>query len=225
MMEILELKSPYPNGVDAKDEHLLQSFVDTLDEVRDKILAGERVYIEITSGERKGSIAYIEKFDPDYTNKQPLISRYRSTFKGENKSRVTNQSLHVILRWDGRQNRIKWSTINYTIYLRGYNGPTCWEKFDKNAAAKKLLEENDVLDRDGVELKVGHRVLYINARYGSGASLDRGTIEKIHFTVQKHAEREFSAVHVIIKNDNGQSSDIKNPNLSVLKIIEEKAKV
>jgi hypothetical protein len=62
--------------------------------------------------------------------------------------------------------------------------------------------------------------LYINARYGSGGSLDRGTIEKIKFNVQKYEynDAESETVHVIIRNDNGQKSDIKRPELSILKL-------
>ena len=124
------------------------------------------------------------------------------------------------MRWDKRRNRIKWHTYDHCEYLRDYDGPTVWKKFDKKAAAKKLLKENDILDREKQVLKVGDRVIYINARYGSGACLDRGTIEEIKFNVQKstYFNKEQYQVHVIIKNDNGQKSDIKNPQLSVIKI-------
>ena len=221
-MENISLKNPYPNGVKLDDEKQLQPFIDIIDEVRDKILAGERVYVKIISGERKGSIAYIECLDLAYNNDAPSISH--SFMYKPPTARIKNPSLNVILRWDKRRNRIKWPTYDSCEYLRGSTGPTVWEKFDRAAAEKKMLAENDILDRDGIALAVGDRVLYINARYGSGASLDRGTIEKIHFSIKKYQEREFIAVHVIIKNDNGSKSDIKNPNLSILKI-EEKAKV
>ena len=219
-MEIISLKNPYPNGVDVGKEHLLEPFLCILREIRSKILSGERVYIRITAGERKGSIAYIEKLDPDHNNDAPTITHNR--YFREPNSRINNSSLNVILRWDKRRNRIKWSTYNNCEYLRDYTGPTVWEKFDKKAAEKKLMEETDISDRDGTILKKGDRVLYINARYGCGASLDRGTIEEIKFNVQKteYQDREYTSVHVIIKNDDGSKSDIKSPQLSILKIEE-----
>lgn len=215
--EAISLKNPYPNGVVPEQEHLLESFISLIDEIRDKILAGERVYIRITAGERKGSIAYVKQLDPAYGDEEPRISHDRM-FRN-NTSRISNAYLNLILRWDKRRNRIKWPTYNSCEYLRGYEGPTVWEKFDKKAAEKKMLEETKVLDRDGNILKEGDRVLYINARYSCGASLDRGIIKKIRFKVQRttYQSKEYSTVHVIIKNDNGEESDIKSPRLSVLK--------
>ena len=235
-MEAISLKNPYPNGVDTEKEHLLEPFISVIKEIREKITAGERVYIRITAGELKGSIAYIKKFNDDYQYElkgsiayikkfnddyqynEPRLSRSR-TF-GEPKTRISNASLNVILAWDKRRNLIKWSTYDHCEYLRDYDGPTVWEKFDKKAAEKKLLEENRILDRDNNILNVGDRVIYINARYGSGASLDRGRIEKIKFNVQKTAynDSEYKTIHVIIRNDNGSKSDIKNPHLSIIKI-------
>lgn len=217
-MEIVSLKNPYPNGVPEKDHDLLQPFIDVLNEIIDKVNAGERVYLEITSGERKGSIAYIKEFDSDYDQKEPVIS-YSRYFR-DHTARISSPSLMVILGWDKRRNKIKWSTSRSTNYLRGYKGETVWEKFDKKKAEAKLLEENDIVDREGNVLKEGDRVVYINARYGSGGSLDRGTIEQIKFNVQKYEynDAESQTVHVIIRNDNGQKSDIKRPELSILKL-------
>ena len=73
-MDIISLKNPYPNGVPEKDNKLLQPFIDVLNEIIEKVNAGERVYLRITSGERKGSIAYIKEFDPNYDQKEPVIS-------------------------------------------------------------------------------------------------------------------------------------------------------
>lgn len=218
MIEAISLKNPYPNGVDVELKHQLNPFIDTLNEIRNKIQSGERVYIRITAGEREGSIAYIWGFDPDYTNKDPIIT-YNRTFHSHT-ARITNDTLYVILRWDKRQNRIKWITHTACEYLRGYDGPTVWEKFDKKAAEKKLLKNEPVYDRDKNILKEGDRVLYINARYGFAASLDRGTIKKIKYSVFKTTDRDktYDRVHVIIKNDNGEESNIKNPELSILKV-------
>lgn len=218
-MEIISLKNPYPNGVLEDDKDLLQPFFELINEVRDKIHNGERVYLEITSGERKGSIAYVHKIDPSYKDHTP---KYHLNTMFRDRKVYMPYYLNVILGWDKRRNKIKWSTYHYTNYLKGYKGPTVWKKFDKKKAEKELLKNQPVVDRDGNILKEGDRVLYINARYGSGATLDRGTIIKIKYSVQKTEYRDntFNITHVIIKNDDGSESDIKKPELSILKIKE-----
>lgn len=217
-MKAISLKNPYPNGIETDKEELLEPFISILDEIRDKIISGEKVYIRITAGERKGSIAYIDKFDPAYTQPKPPHIHRHHRWGEEYYTRVTPYSFYVILGWDGRRNKIRWPTYNSCEYLRDYEGPTVWEKFDKKAAEMKLLEETEIIDREGNELNIGDRILYINARYGCAASLDRGIIEKIKFNVQKTTQdTEYKTVHVIIKNDKGEKSDIKNPKLSILK--------
>lgn len=216
------LKNPYPNGLPVNEQHILEPYVDLLNELRDKISKGEKVYIRITSGERKDSIAYIHGFDPDYPSsaKNSFIQMKRM-FRDQ-KAYIVNDSINVILGWHGRRNRIKWSTNYYCEYLPEHIGNTVWKKFDRKKAEKKMLEETPVLDREGNTLKVGDRVLYINARYGSGASLDRGIIEEIKYKVRKtsYQDRNYTEVNIIIKNDNGSQSKIKTPRLSVLKEIQ-----
>lgn len=216
-MEAISLKNPYPNGVNECDENLLQPFLDILNEIRDKILDGEKVYIRITSGERKGSIAYIVKLDPDYNNMPPILRT--SNYFRDSTVRINSANLNVILGWEGRRNRIKWSTHTSTEYLRGYTGPTVWEKFDKKATEEKYLEDNPIFDRSGNALSKGDRVLYINARYGCAARLDCGVVKDLKYGIMKTSYNDGEAVtpHVIIKNDDGSDSDIKRPSLSILK--------
>ena len=219
-VETIPLTNPYPNGVVEEQKHLLEPFVSTLKEIRNKITSGERVYIQITSGERKGSIAYIKKLDPDYQNIEARLSYRSRNFRGSYLYHVENYWLCVILGWDKRRNQIKWSTNDHCEYLRNYKGPTVWKKFDKKAVEKKLLKETVILDRENNELKVGDRVLYINARYGSAATLDRGTIEDIKISATKttYSDKEYHTIHVKIKNNNGSESDIKTPHSSILKL-------
>lgn len=214
----IPLKNPHINGVDPGDEHLLQPHMDTLKEILAKLAAGERVYLGITSGERKGSIAFIQSQDADYDYKEREPTIRHTTGSWENKVRISGDSLYIILGWEKRRNKIKWSTYqDGTVYLPDYEGPTLWEKFDKKAAAAKALKEHEVEDSEGNLLAVGDRVIYINARYGSGARLERGVINEIKMKVEVHGENQYVTAHVIINNDEGQRSDIQKPWLSVIK--------
>jgi hypothetical protein len=91
-MDIISLKNPYPNGVPEKDNKLLQPFIDVLNEIIEKVNAGERVYLRITSGERKGSIAYIQIFPGSHgKGKQSIIKR--DTWLGWKAQQ--NQMVHI----------------------------------------------------------------------------------------------------------------------------------
>lgn len=222
----LSLSNPYPNGVDSEDKagvKKLKAYAKTITEIRKKLDRAQRVYLGIVSGERKGSIAYIQGTDTDYRQEEVEVRNSRDYygFPREERyiTRVYNDSIYCILGWDGRRNRVKWATYSGTVYLPNYTGPTIFEKFDKKAAAAKELEQQTVIDRDGNELAVGDRVVYINARYGCGASLDRGTVTEIKANVKFiHGDVKGSTIHVMIDNDDGQKSDIREPQLSVLKI-------
>jgi hypothetical protein len=75
--QAISLSNPYPNGVPTEEENKLDPYINLLKEIRSKILNGEKVYIRINAGERKGSIAYIEKLNDAYQNNEPGYYRYR----------------------------------------------------------------------------------------------------------------------------------------------------
>lgn len=215
----IPLKNPHINGVHPDDKDLLRPHIELMTGILDKIDAGERVYLGITSGERKGSIAYIHFVIDHYRNGKPGI-RY-SGGSWDNKVRIKNDTIYCVLGWDKRRNKIQWSSYqDGTVYLPDYTGPTVWKKYDKKKEAEKYLKEHLILDREDNVLIVGDRVFYINARYGGGASLDRGTITEIKVTMQVHGEQKWPTTHVIIKNDDDSMSDIREHGQSVLKIHE-----
>lgn len=214
----IPLKNPHPNGVEEKDKHLLQPHMNTIKEIVTKLDAGERVYIGITSGERKGSIAYIHSFDGnfDYKKREPSIRYTRGSW--DDRVLIDGDTLYCVIGWEKRRNKVKWATYqDGTVYLPDYEGPTIWEKFDKKAAEAKALEDHEVEDSEGNLLAVGDRVIYINARYGSGARLERGEIIEIKMKVDVHGENQYVSSHVIINNDEGERSDIQKPWLSIIK--------
>jgi hypothetical protein len=223
-MKKIDLKNPHSNGVPQSREAELQPHIDVINEIHDRLERGDRVYVEITAGEREGSIAYIE-LDDDYCNERPRIHYYNDTYRfgpmgdpDHGVAQLNHCSINCILRWEKRRNRIKWATYHDTVYLQDYKGPTFWVKFDKKQAAKDVLEKTTVVDRYGYKLEKGDRVLYINARYGDAARLDAGVITDIKAKVKLCGHRRYESIHVHIDNDVGEHSEICAPELSIAKL-------
>jgi len=173
-------------------------------------MKGDRVYIGFVTGERVGSIAYI--LDCDLSRIVPKL--YRNYY--DNKWGC-NAGFSATVGWEKRRNKInEYIGGTEVVYLPDYQGPTVWEKFDKKAAAAEALARTPMKDREGNEIKEGDRVLYINARYGSGAQLDRGKIISIKATVQKHRDLTVTTFNVEIESDGGEKSVITKPSQSVL---------
>ena len=83
------------------------------------------------------------------------------------------------LKWDDRKNTTKVRILfdRDFVYLPDYDGQTVWYMFDPKEFAEKYAEP--AIDRLGNKLAVNDTVVYINARYGSGAELDFGVIREI----------------------------------------------
>lgn len=218
----ISLTDPAPNGTAIEHEDIFIPLFDALNEIHDRLVRGETVYLGITDGERKGSIAYIKSLDSSYHNSRPHLEHHRDyqywNVEPQTISRTRSAFICVILGWDKRGNKVKWATHSHTVYLPDYEGPTVWKKFDKKAAAEAILAAQPPKDRDGNILVVGDRVVYINARYGGAASLDRGTIKEIKASVRLYRGEQFPTIHVIIDNDQGDESDIRQSQDSILKL-------
>lgn len=219
-IKCVSLCNPAPNGVSIEREDVFTPLINTLNEIHDRIERGEKVYFGITDGERKGSIAYVHSFDAKYQKRRPFI-RYDQDWWGREPktiSRAMYDFVSVVLAWDKRRNRIKWATYKDTVYLPDYDGSTVWQKFDKNAAGQAIIEKYPAKDRDGNVLTAGDRVVYINTRYGGGAILDRGTSKEIKVSVTSRGKQWLHTTHVLIDNDRGEQSDIRQSQDSVLKL-------
>lgn len=211
----VSLDDPHPNGTaDKKD---FDGHIAAFAEILTKLKAGKRVYLGIPEGERAGSIAYIKEVDRDLDSLEPPAPRYNSYSSGKTPWQC-NAGFHCTLGWDKRRNKIKHYVGHGDVYLPDYDGPTVWKKFDKKAEEEKLLQTALILDRDGNELGIGDRVIYINARYGSAACLDRGNIHDIKINVQKGRRKQYETLHVLIRNDDGTDSDIRYPERSIIKL-------
>ena len=135
----------------------------------DDVKNGKDVYIKFGPQhyDRAGSIAKIKK-----------VTGRPANPKGKYYEQSSSYEFH--LKWDKRTNTCKIQPDDYEIiYLEGYIGPTVWEKIDLKALAKEGVKP--IYDRLGTEITVGNTVTFINARYGSGANIDFGVVEKIEF--------------------------------------------
>lgn len=211
----IPLRDPYPNG--ATDKKYFDQIIWAYESIKSILDAGKKVYVGYTTGERAGSIAYIKEVLSDSDKIVPEVYFSHNTWKKGHDWRCWS-GFQAVLGWDGRRNAVKCFINHDIVYFPDYEGPTVWEKFDKKAAEKSAAEAAIVLDRDGNILEIGDRVLYINARYGGAACLDRGTISDIKVKVNKCRNDIHSELNVIIDNDNNEQSKITGPNLSVLKI-------
>lgn len=192
-MQEIVLSHPYPNGT-ANVEPEGQAFVDALNEMERMLLADEPVYIKFLKGDRAGSIA---RFEMDHLHDFKTANGHQR--KGGFNARVNpNARVHVggrqqhgyryegiahgVALWDGRRNKIKVCVPHGFAWLKGYEGPTVWEKFDAKAAKKARLDNPQETDIDGKLLAVGDKVLYINSRYGSGSELCHGKVIRFDAT-------------------------------------------
>lgn len=184
-----------------------------IEDIIQRVNNGENVFVKFSDKDpkRPGAIAKIKKIEgipAKYDSYHNIPSRY--TFH---------------LKWNGRTNSTK-VAVNYCCpvwYLPDYDGDTVWSWFDAKQYAEQHAEP--VYDRLGHELSVDDTVVYINARYGSGAMLDLGTIKEIKQRGKKdHRGNITVAVEVIIEtiatedDEPIMESRIKKSENSILKL-------
>lgn len=216
-MKVLSLRKPESifSSFKDRDDPVAALHLADLQLTYETFMAGE-LFVRFTSGDRKGSIAHL-KPDPDRSNENNLRIDYSRSFRNETEYRIEGDLWNGILTWDGRRNKVKtWFPSYYDEfeYLIGYDGPTVWEMFDHKAAKAAVLENPDQKDIDGNVLSIGDKVLYINARYGSGMVLDRGEIKEFKVV----ADSKKTEISVIIENQDGVVSTLKHPEAMVSKV-------
>ena len=183
-----------------------------LEEIVKRVDAGEQVFVKFGKKHHKrpGAIALVKKITGEAMNASGSWHR----------AKYSSYKFH--LKWDDRKNTAKVDTNhNELFYLPDYDGKTVWSMFDAKEFAKKNAKK--IRDRLGKEIKEGDVVIYINARYGSGAMIDFGVVQKIAHKASRdyrgssHIE---SIVHIetIITNEGDAVvvSKISRPNRSVM---------
>lgn len=208
------LKNPYINGFENEDDPLAISYIKERNEIARRILEGT-MYVKFISGDREGSIAKIFP-DPTYGKlKEATIGGAYRSWDHNIRYAFYDTGIWVICKWDKRSNKPKLSIPDRDIVLLpNYDGPTIWNLFDKNSAKKEILKSPDQYDIDGNLLNIGDKVLYINARYGSGMELQHGKI--IEFKVVVDSRK--TEIKTVVKSDvNGIISTINYPETMIYK--------
>ena len=186
-------------------------------EMIDRIANKQDVFVRFGKNDKKrpGAIAKVKKIEGYGPSSDPY-----SYHKG-----VSDYTVH--LKWDDRKNTAK-VELNNSIYgsrltyLRDYSGKTEWSLFDAKKEAEKRAKP--ILDRLGNEIKLGSTVVYINARYGSGAELDFGTVKDIKQKAYKRYRSDnidietTVVIETIATKDNEvvMESKIKRPDSSIM---------
>jgi hypothetical protein len=214
MTQVITLKNPFYNGFEDANDPVALEYLAKLKTVFNAFKSGT-LYVRFIDGDRKGSIAHL-KVHPQLTYDEPCIGYHRSYYNNSH-YRITNESRFGVLTWDKRKNKVRHyfpTPRDEVEYLIGYDGPTIWEKFDAKAAKEEILQLQTEHDINGNYLSVGDRVLYVNIRYGSGTTLEIGTIKEFKVSVDsKRAE-----VSTVIESDAGVLSTLKYPSSMVCKI-------
>lgn len=184
-------------------------------EMMERVENGEDVFVKFPEKDRKrpGAIAKVRKFEghpPDsgWSRYRPGVSSYQ-----------------VHLKWDGRKNTAKVDLNegrygSQLIYLRGYTGETVWSMFDPKKHTAK-----PVYDRLGRKIEIGNTVIYINARYGSGAELDFGVVKELKHKAFKNYKGDVEINSAVIietiainENERVEISKIKRSKQSIIVI-------
>ena len=195
-------------------------------ELKEKVEKGEKVYVRFcdTDKKRPGAIAFIKRFEGEPFDPNPADKGTYYQYRNGKESRYT-----IKLGWEDRKNTAQVQLNSWKaragdlVYLPDYKGPTKWSELDID----KLINEKGkiIKDRLGNELSKGDVVVYINARYGDGATLDFGTIKEIKQKAKRTYRGQMDLETTVIietiatkKNEKVMESKIRKPERSIAKI-------
>lgn len=221
MMEEIKLGAPFQFHGKPDITPIGQQWIAHINEMDAIIYAGKPLYIRFEKGDRKGSIARFEHSDPspytDYHCNARLggFEAYLSRGTGIQPPEYAHRGAGGTFKWDRRRNTVKESRLlrdDYT-WLKGYTGPTVWEKFDAKAAKAELLADPKQTDIDNKSIAIGDKVLYINARYGSGMVLSHGVINRF----EARADSQGTEIFTIVVDDTGTESKMRMPDQMLYK--------
>ena len=211
-MKEFNLKSPYLNGFKDQDDSAL-AYVNAYNSIFDLISDG-KMYVKFIKGDRAGSIAKVKFSEKVKNQEKTKIISFRSNFDW--RFRFSESYFYLTCEWDKRSNKVQLQMPNYeAVFVLDYEGPTVWSLFDVKKAKAEALNNLDERDIDGKLLKVGDKVLYINARYGSGFTLNHGEIVEFKAVVDSKKK----VITTVVKLDGSEMlSSIHQPeNMVFLK--------
>ena len=214
-IDLRETKGKY--HYDAEDDPQLLATLSVFTDIFNTVKAGEKVYIEFLDGDRKGSIAEFQP-NPKYREwDTPKVRTNRKFYSTDKTTYEADCTLYGQLKFTGKSHRPEEHLRPgcHVVWLKGYEGPTVWKKFDAKSAKEELLADHGQVDRDGVPLAVGDKVIYVNLAYGSGAEIARGTIKEFKASVdsQRHT------IYTIVENKiDGSEMKTDKPHQLFLKM-------
>lgn len=200
---------------------LLDSETKVLESIHQELLDdydknGGFIYVKIPKGQKAGSIAKLVSKEPpsfkkhrqSYSHRDPDGPKYNVWIKYSGN-----------LRWTGRSNKPKGNIAYDCNWLKDYDGPTVWKSESADDVRARVLE-TPLKSVTGEHIKVGDKVLYINARYGSGMRLSFGKITKID--AEYHSYDNTASPYVVVTNDSNplEESRINNPEEFIYKPVE-----
>lgn len=215
MVEEIPLRLPLMSSRDSdldQKEAECKRVCQMFEEIADLAEANKPIYIKILAGDYAGSIARLI----DASNSTTVLTKRHR----HDSSAPPQYSAHTHGRfvWDGRKNNIQANIHgNYDpkfAYMRGYEGPTVFEKFDAKKVREEMIANADVRDIHDHKVEVGDEVAYINARYGSGAQLEIGTVDRFEATANSYSR----SLYTIIKNGKGEESKLQFPDKQLMKL-------
>jgi hypothetical protein len=215
--DTFDLQTPSQHYFDSETDADAVAFCNARNALLDQAINGT-LYIKFVDGDRKGSIAklVIDVEEHPYNERKAEVERCRSSWSNEKvQYQIDNTYFFGTAKWDKRKNSCKVSFPSKEIvFLPNYEGPTVYEMFDKKAAKEELLKNPDQHDIDGKLLAVGDKVLYINARYGSGFGMCHGTIKEFKVVADSSGH---SFTTVVQMDGEDQLSSISNPSEMIYK--------
>lgn len=216
-MQVIKLRNLFTNGFDPnKDLKEAEAILIEFQAVYDAIDA-KTACIRYIDGDRKGSIARVSFSDKYRPQARPEITYnpYSGSWNKSLTKMIAGDHFYCTATWDGRRNKVQASFPNREIeVLLNYDGPTVWALFDAKAAKAEVLKNPDQKDINGEVLAVGDEVLYINARYGSRMTLEKGTV--LEFAVTANSKSH--TVATIIGSKTGEQSSLQYPESMVCKM-------
>ena len=220
--DVFSGKPPYYNGFENKDDPAAVEYVRLFNEAVRQLREG-KLYVRFKSGDRAGSIARltpdIKGYEKNAAKDIEILHCTIYRFNPKATYDFSSSYVYAVCNWDGRKNKVKLYLPHPEVeILLNYDGPTFWAKFDAKSAKEKALQNPEQYDIDGNLLNINDKVLYINARYGSGMELCHGVIKE--FTASVDSKR--TEIFTIVRSDESTDereilSKISNPSCMIYK--------
>lgn len=187
--EEVSLDAPYSGYygyVSDETRKKLVSFCDIVDYVTEQESKGNDLYVKVTNGSRKGSIAKLSDF---------YLKHNFNRQQAHHHSYLYFISSGFKLKFDDRDSEVKIKSSDLVL-LKGYQGPTVWVY--NRGEKREIPNPKDLL---GEEIEVGDMVSIIHRRYSE--------IETLIGTVTRYSEKGTVWINVIPITKDQEVKEVK----------------